>query len=47
MEEFEQKLDNTISNMSGKVEDIIASLENKLVELKKKNTQAQKTNYGF
>ncbi len=40
-EEFEQKLDNTISNMSSKNEDIIASLENKLVELKKKNKQAK------
>ena len=42
MEEFEQKLDNTISNMSGKVEDIIASLENKLVELKKEKYTSSK-----
>lgn len=39
---FEQKLEDTISNMSYKADDIIATLERKLEELKKKNAQLQK-----
>lgn len=40
--EFEKKLDNTISNMSYKADDIIMTLEAKLAELKKKNAHLQK-----
>ncbi|MGJ8736575.1 YtxH domain-containing protein [Zobellia laminariae] len=40
--DFELKLEDTISNMSYKADDIIMSLENKLAELKKKNAQLQK-----
>jgi gas vesicle protein len=39
---FEQKLEDTISNMSYKADDIIATLERKLEDLKKKNAQLQK-----
>lgn len=39
---FEQKLEDTISNMSYKADDIIETLERKLEELKKKNAQLQK-----
>ncbi|MGB3150644.1 MAG: YtxH domain-containing protein [Maribacter sp.] len=40
--DFEQKLEETISNMSYKADDIILGLEGKLAELKKKNAQLQK-----
>ena len=40
--DFERKLDDTISNMSYKADDIIMTLEAKLAELKKKNAQLQK-----
>ena len=40
--EFEHKLENTISNMSHKADDIIVTLEGKLEELRKKNAQFQK-----
>ena len=39
---FERKLDETISQMSYKADDIIVSLEHKLEELRKKNAQLQK-----
>lgn len=39
---FEQKLEETISNMSLKADDIITALEHKLETLKKKNAQLQK-----
>ncbi|MFT4832403.1 MAG: gas vesicle protein [Psychroserpens sp.] len=39
---FEEKLDDVISNMSYKADEIIAGLERKLEELKKKNAQLQK-----
>jgi len=41
-EEFERRLDESISTMSYKADDIIAGLESKLSELKKKNAQLQK-----
>ena len=41
-EDFERRLDESISNMSYKADDIIAGLERKLVDLKKKNAQLQK-----
>ncbi|TDQ31059.1 YtxH domain-containing protein [Zeaxanthinibacter enoshimensis] len=41
-ETFERKLDETISQMSYKADDIIASLERKLEDLRKKNAQLQK-----
>ena len=41
-EEFDQKLDDAISDMSGKADDIITALENKLEELKRKNAHLQK-----
>lgn len=41
-EDFERKLDESISNMSYKADDIIAGLERKLADLKKKNAQLQK-----
>ena len=40
--DFERKLDESISNMSYKADDIIATLERKLAELRKKNAQLQK-----
>jgi gas vesicle protein len=40
--EFEQKLESALSNMSYKADDIIATLERKLEELRKKNAQFQK-----
>lgn len=39
---FEEKLEDVISNMSYKADEIIAGLERKLEELKKKNAQFQK-----
>lgn len=39
---FERKLDESISTMSYKADDIIATLERKLADLRKKNTQLQK-----
>tara|TARA_R110002049_G_scaffold55337_3_gene153596 strand:- start:472 stop:804 length:333 start_codon:yes stop_codon:yes gene_type:complete len=41
-EAFEEKLENAISNMSLKADDIINALEHKLETLKKKNAQLQK-----
>ncbi len=41
-EAFAKKLDETVSSMSYKAEDIITSLEAKLEDLKKKNAQLQK-----
>jgi gas vesicle protein len=41
-DDFERRLDESISTMSYKADDIIAGLENKLAELKKKNAQLQK-----
>jgi gas vesicle protein len=41
-EDFERRLDESISNMSYKADDIIAGLERKLADLKKKNAQLQK-----
>lgn len=41
-EEFDKKLEETISKMSYKADDIIAGLEKKLEELRKKNAQLQK-----
>ncbi len=40
--DFERRLDESISNMSYKADDIIATLERKLADLRKKNTQLQK-----
>ena len=40
--DFEQKLEETISNMSYKADDIITALEKKLADLKNKNAQLQK-----
>jgi len=40
--DFERKLDESISTMSYKADDIIATLERKLADLRKKNTQLQK-----
>jgi gas vesicle protein len=40
--DFEQKLEETISNMSYKADDIITALEKKLADLKSKNAQLQK-----
>lgn len=40
--EFDKKLEETISKMSYQADDIIASLEAKLEELRKKNAQLQK-----
>jgi gas vesicle protein len=40
--DFERKLDESISTMSYKADDIIATLERKLAELRKKNAQLQK-----
>ncbi|MDX1315219.1 MAG: YtxH domain-containing protein, partial [Eudoraea sp.] len=42
-EAFEQKLEDTISTMSYKADDIIVTLERKLEELRKKNAELQKT----
>ncbi|MET7028270.1 YtxH domain-containing protein [Sediminicola luteus] len=39
---FEEKLEDVISNMSYKADEIIAGLERKLEELKNKNAQFQK-----
>ena len=39
---FEEKLEDVISNMSYKADEIIAGLERKLEELKSKNAQFQK-----
>lgn len=39
---FEEKLEDVISNMSYKADEIIIGLERKLEELKKKNAQYQK-----
>ncbi|NKI25771.1 Gas vesicle protein [Arenibacter nanhaiticus] len=39
---FEQKLEESMSNMSYKADDMIATLERKLEELRKKNAQFQK-----
>ena len=41
-EDFDKKLEDTISKMSYQADDIIASLEAKLEELRKKNAQFQK-----
>ena len=41
-EEFEHKLEDTLSHMSYKADDIIAGLEHKLEDLRKKNAQLQK-----
>lgn len=41
-EDFEKKLEMTLSSMSYKAEDVITSLESKLEELKKKNKKLQK-----
>ncbi len=40
--DFERKLEDTISTMSYKADDIIATLERKLADLKKKNAELQK-----
>lgn len=40
--DFERKLDETISTMSYKADDIILTLEKKLEDLRKKNAQLQK-----
>lgn len=40
--EFEQRLEDTLSNMSYKADDIIVTLEKKLEDLRKKNAQLQK-----
>ena len=40
--EFEHKLEDTLSHMSYKADDIIAGLERKLEDLRKKNAQLQK-----
>ncbi|MCM4172501.1 hypothetical protein DHD32_13500 [Arenibacter sp. TNZ] len=40
--DFDQKLEETISNMSYKADDIISALEKKLSDLKVKNAQLQK-----
>ncbi|MEQ8219596.1 MAG: YtxH domain-containing protein [Arenibacter sp.] len=40
--DFEQMLEETISNMSYKADDIISALEKKLADLKNKNAQLQK-----
>lgn len=40
--DFERRLDESISNMSYKADDIIATLERKLADLRKKNAQLQK-----
>ena len=40
--DFEQKLEETISNLSYKADDIIIALEKKLADLKNKNAQLQK-----
>ena len=40
--DFEKKLEETISTMSYKADDIILGLETKLADLKKKNAQLQK-----
>ena len=40
--EFDKKLEDTISKMSYQADDIIAGLEAKLEELRKKNAQLQK-----
>ncbi len=40
--DFERKIDETISNMSYKADDIIVTLEKKLEDLRKKNAQLQK-----
>ena len=41
-EMFDKKLENALSVMSYKAEDILNALENKLEDLKKKNAQLQK-----
>ena len=41
-EVFEQKLEDTISTMSYKADEIIVQLERKLEEIRKKNAQIQK-----
>lgn len=41
-QEFDKQLEETISQMSYKADDIIAGLEKKLEELRKKNAQLQK-----
>jgi len=41
-EVFEQKLEDTISTMSYKADEIIVQLERKLEEIRKKNAQLQK-----
>lgn len=40
-EAFDEKLENTLSNMSHKAEHIITNLEHKLETIKKKNSQLQ------
>lgn len=40
--DFERKLEDTISTMSYKADDIIATLERKLADLRKKNAELQK-----
>lgn len=40
--EFERNLENVLSDMSHKADDIIGGLEQKLEELRKKNAQFQK-----
>lgn len=41
-EAFENRLEDTLSQMSYKADDIIAGLEHKLEDLRKKNAQLQK-----
>ena len=41
-DEFEHRLEDTLSTMSYKADDIIAGLERKLEDLRKKNAQLQK-----
>lgn len=41
-QDFERKLEDTISTMSYKADDIILGLEKKLEDLRKKNAQLQK-----
>ena len=40
--EFEEKLEDTLSNMSYKADDILVALEKKLEDLREKNAQLQK-----
>ena len=40
--EFEEKLEDTLSTMSYKADDILVALEKKLEDLRSKNAQLQK-----